>query len=122
MRHPSLALATAALLIVVALPLAISLAVFARIERRAQDRADRRARGEVELRVSNPGAARLALYRAGQNQGEAVPVAVESFTSAWLPRRGTSSRRTVRRDACSIPSRSIPSDRAPTATVRSTSW
>ncbi|WP_242352333.1 MULTISPECIES: formylglycine-generating enzyme family protein [Anaeromyxobacter] len=85
MRHPSLALATAALLIVVALPLAISLAVFARIERRAQDRADRRARGEVELRVSNPGAARLALYRAGQNQGEAVPVAVESFTSAWLP-------------------------------------
>lgn len=85
MRHHSLALATAALLVVVALPLAIGLALFARIEHRAQERADRRARGEVELRVANPGAARLALFRAGQDDGEAVPVAVESFTSAWLP-------------------------------------
>lgn len=85
MRHPALALATAALLIVVAMPLAIGLAVLARVEGRVQERVARRALGELELRIANPGATRLALYRAGRDQDEAVPVAVESFASAWLP-------------------------------------
>jgi formylglycine-generating enzyme required for sulfatase activity len=85
MRHPALALATAALLIVVVTPLAIGLAVLARIERRLQERVARRALGELELRIANSGATRLALYRAGRDQDEAVPIAVESFASAWLP-------------------------------------
>ncbi|HET7753892.1 MAG TPA: SUMF1/EgtB/PvdO family nonheme iron enzyme [Anaeromyxobacteraceae bacterium] len=84
MRHPSLVLATAGLLLV-GVPLAIGLAALARIERRADERALHRARGEFELRVANPGAAHLALYRAGQDQGQAVPVDVASFASAWLP-------------------------------------
>jgi formylglycine-generating enzyme required for sulfatase activity len=78
-------LAPAALLVLLGGGLATGLASLARAERRAEERAARLARGETELRVANPQAARLSLHRAGRNLDDVAPIAVESFASAWLP-------------------------------------